>query len=41
MGKKGTIGEIAAGTARIIGNGEDEKTGIRANATRKRETIGR
>jgi len=28
VGKKRTIGEIAAGTARIVGNGEDKETGI-------------
>jgi hypothetical protein len=41
VGKKRTIGEVAAGAARITGNGEDEETGIRTNATRKRKTITR
>lgn len=35
MGEEGATGEAAAGTAGTARNGEDEETGIRANATRK------
>lgn len=41
MGEEGTIGEAATGATATAGNGEDEETRIRANATRKRETIAR
>lgn len=41
MGEKRTTGKITARTAKIAGNGKDEKTGIRTNAARKRTTTAR
>lgn len=41
MGKKRTIGKIAAGTTGIAGDGEDEKNRIWTNAEKKRATVTR
>lgn len=41
MGKERAIGEIAAGTTGIAGNGEDEENRIWTDAEKKRAAVGR